>query len=205
MKKQRKNTKKKINWVEFKAQFLYNVRDFIRLLPYHCLVMGSVFIISFIFGKWIEAILFLVAFFSLRYKFPTTYHSKSIIICMVLTNSIFAFSIMICPPIQMYLFASVLFAYIDCLLLWLIQDRLECKKLVKKLQSKTIWQMTENELVDYCYAKGIRGDMLEFVVMIIIHEMKYEEIGNKLGYAVPTLKDWSKICKQKLSITSWKN
>ncbi len=65
--------------------------------------------------------------------------------------------------------------------------------------------MTENELVDYCYAKGIRGDMLEFVVMVLIHQMKYEEIGDKLGYAVPTLKDWSKICKQKLNIKSWKN
>ena len=65
--------------------------------------------------------------------------------------------------------------------------------------------MTENELVDYCYAKGIHGDMLEFVVMVVIHNMKYEEIGKRLGYAVPTLKDWSKICKKKLDITSWKN
>jgi thiaminase len=81
---------------------------------------------------------------------------------------------------------------------------MDCHKIIKKLQYKTIWQMAETELVDYCYAKGIRGDMLEFVVMIVVHEMKYEEIGKKLGYSVDTLKDWSPICKSKLGITSWK-
>lgn len=108
-----------------KAEFVYKVRYLIKTLPYHLLVMGSVFIVSMIFDKWLEAICFLIAFFSLRYKFETTYHCDSIVWCMVFTNLIFALSIIICPPIYMYIFASMIFAYVDCLILWLIQDRKE--------------------------------------------------------------------------------
>lgn len=118
----------KRNNIERKAHFIYSLRNFIATLPFHFLVMGSVFVISLIFGKWFEAVSFLVAFFSLRYKFDTTYHSKSIVVCMACTISMFTLSIIICPPVYMYVLASIGFAYLDCWLLWFIQDRLEKKQ-----------------------------------------------------------------------------
>ena len=118
----------KKNSIQRKAKFVYNLRNFITTLPFHFLVMGSVFTISLIFGKWFEAVSFLIAFFSLRYKFETTYHSKSIVICMTCTISMFTLSIIVCPPIYMYVLASIGFAYLDCWLLWFIQDRLEKKQ-----------------------------------------------------------------------------
>ena len=124
--KQKSNARKR-------AELIYGLRDFIKTLPYHLLVMGSVFIISAIFNKWIEAVCFLTAFFSLRYKFETTYHCDSILWCMVFTNLTFAISIIICPPVYMYILGSLLFAYIDCLILWFIQDRKEKKFQNEKL------------------------------------------------------------------------
>ena len=118
----------KKNSIQRKAKFVYNLRNFITTLPFHFLVMGSVFTISLIFGKWFEAVSFLIAFFSLRYKFETTYHSKSIVICMTCTISMFTLSIIVCPQIYMYVLASIGFAYLDCWLLWFIQDRLEKKQ-----------------------------------------------------------------------------
>ena len=81
----------------------------------------------------------------------------------------------------------------------------ERKEFLINLQPKTVWEMTEPELVDYCFTRGIRGDKLEFVVYILIHEMKYLEISKHLRYSVDTLKDWSVICKKKLGISSWKD
>jgi hypothetical protein len=118
----------KRNSIQRKAKLVYNLKNFIITLPFHFLVMGSVFVIAFIFGKWFEAVSFLVAFFSLRYKFDTTYHSKSIVICMTCAISMFSLSIAICPPVYMYVLASIGFAYLDCWLLWFIQDRLEKKQ-----------------------------------------------------------------------------
>ena len=108
---------------QIRAKIRFKLCNFIAMLPYHILVMGSVAIFSFIFDKWFEAILFLVAFFTLRYKFPTTYHAKSVIYCMVITNAMFALSIILCPVAETYLFGALVFAYFDTFILWFIQSK----------------------------------------------------------------------------------
>ena len=122
-----KNLKIK-NRAKLIAKLKFKVRSFIAILPYHILVMSGVAIFSFIFDKWLETLCFLVAFFSLRYKFPTTFHAKKILHCMLITNGIFALSIVLCPSIYMYIFGSLLFAYLDCFLLWYVQSREELKQ-----------------------------------------------------------------------------
>ena len=105
------------------AKIRFHINRFIAMLPYHILVMGSVAIFAFIFNRWIEAALFLIAFFALRYKFPTTFHAKSIVYCMVLTNAIFCLSIVLCPVAETYIFGALVFAYIDTFILWYIQSK----------------------------------------------------------------------------------
>lgn len=120
--------KHKIDFVKLKAKVKFDIRSFIAILPYHILVMSGVAILSFIFDKWLEAICFVVSFFSLRYKFPTTFHAKKILHCMLITNAVFALSIVFCPSIYMYVFGGLLFAYLDCFLLWYIQSREDIKQ-----------------------------------------------------------------------------
>ena len=142
----RKNSKKqKSNKIRLKAERIYKIKKFIATLPYHFLVIGGVAVISFIFNKWFEATCFLISFFSLRYKFPTTYHAKSIVICMVLTNSIFALSIILCPYANSYIFGSLVFGYLDTFILWYIQSKdnlkqdKECaEKIVIELKQRLI-------------------------------------------------------------------
>lgn len=169
------------------------------------LVIAFLFLCGWLFDKILVAVMFATSHTVIRPKFEKQYYAKKTYICMFMTLTISFFGIASCLPLNVSLLSCVPVCYFISWVGYIAQDRVDCHKTIKKLQGKTIWQMTENELVDYCYAKGIRGDMLEFVVMILIHQMKYEEVGNRLGYAVPTLKDWSKICKQKLGITSWKN
>lgn len=168
------------------------------------LVIAFLFFCGWLFDKIIVAILFAVAHSVIRPRFEKQYHAKTTYLCMFMTLTISFFGISTCLPLSVSLLSAI---PICCFIAWvgyIAQDRMDCYKIIKKLQLKTIWQMGEDELVDYCYAKGIRGDMLEFVVMVVIHEMKYEEIGKELGYSVDALKDWSPICKRKLGITSWK-
>lgn len=113
----------KTSKAKLKAKIVFKINNFIAILPYHILVMSGVAIISFIFNKWIEAILFLTAFFSLRYKFPTTFHSKSIVYCMLITNSMFMFSVVLCPYTNAYIFGVLVFAYLDTFILWFIQSK----------------------------------------------------------------------------------
>lgn len=125
-----------------KAEHLYKMKNFAATLPYHLLVISGVAAISFVFDKWLEAVCFLVSFFALRYKFSTTFHAKSIVVCMTLTNLIFAMSIILCPSIYMYIFGAMLFAYIDCLMLWEAQRLIELRE-DKECSAMAIRELTE--------------------------------------------------------------
>lgn len=169
------------------------------------LVTAFVCLCAWIFDKWIVALLFCVAHTVVRMFFEKQYHcGKTTYMCLTLTCTIAFFGIADCLPLSISLLSCVPVCFFISWVGYIAQDRIDCKAILKKSASKSVWQMTENELVEYCYAKGIRGDMLEFVIMVLIYQMKYEEIGKRLGYAIDTLKDWSPKCKTKLGITSWK-
>lgn len=192
----------KINRVKLQL----NIEKFIKEQLWQMLIVFAfVFMCAWLFNKYVESVLFCISHTIIRMYFDKQYHCGTTALCMFTTLSVAFFGIASILPMSISLLSTIPICYLISWIGYIVQDRIDCLLVIKKLTSKTIWQMSENELVDYCYAKGVRGDMLEFVVMILIHEMKYEEIGNKLGYAVPTLKEWSKICKKKLGIQSWKN
>lgn len=148
----------KINSAKLKAKIVFKVRNFIVILPFHILVMSGVAIISFIFDKWLEALFFLISFFTLRYKFPTTFHANKILHCMIITNCMFAISIVLCPSIYMYVFGSLLFDYLDAFLLWYVQSREDfkrqkecaewfCRELIAQITEK---QNPYEELLERC-------------------------------------------------------
>ena len=168
-----------------RAKLIYNLRCFIKTLPFHFLVMGSVFVIALIFDKCFEAVSFLVSFFSLRYKFDTTYHSKSIVICMLCTISMFSLSIIICPPIYMYVLASIGFAYFDCWLLWFIQDRLETKQdlcvleIVNRQLEEKIQKSSKSELdeiIDRCRKANLSKRDTDIAIMYFYNKYTPKEI-----------------------------
>lgn len=159
---------------------------------------------GWLFDKWIVAILFYISHTVIRMLFEKQYHCGTTFLCMFTTCTVAFFGIAHCLPLSVSLLSTIPVCWIISWVGYIAQDRIDCKKIIKKLTDKTIWEMDENELAEYCYAKGIRGDMLEFVIMKVIYNMKYEEIGTKLNYSVDTLKDWSPKCKEKLSIKSWK-
>lgn len=168
------------------------------------IIFAFVFFCAWLFNKYVEAVLFCISHTVIRMLFDKQYHCGTTALCLFTTLTIAFFGIMYTLPIAVSLLSTIPICFFIAWVGYIVQDRIDCLLIIKKLKSKTIWQMEENELAEYCFAKGVRGDMLEFVVMVVIYQMKYEEIGKKLGYAVDTLKDWSPICKAKLGITSWK-
>ena len=169
----------------------------------YSIIYAGIILAGILYHRYIETAFLFMAFIVLRYAFPKTFHHKNVYWCVFWSIAVFCLALPHTIPIYISLFSSVLVGCGMTYVLYKVEDYVECKEKLHKLTNKTIWQMDENELADYCYAKGIRGDMLEFVIMKVIYQMKYEEIGKKLGYAVDTLKDWSPICKKRLDITSW--
>lgn len=173
-----------INKNKLKAKIKFKVVSFIAMLPYHILVMGSVAIFSFIFDKWIEAILFLISFFSLRYKFPTTFHAKSLVYCMVLTNLMFALSVTFCPYAETYIFGALVFAFADTFILCYIQDKEELrqdKKCAEALAVQLQQKLSKHEnpeivFMDKCRKAKLSKRDTEIAVKYFIEHQKPKEI-----------------------------
>lgn len=171
----------------------------------YLLVLSFVCFCAWLFDKWIIAVMFCISHLIIRMCFEKQYHCGKTYICLITTLIVAFFGIAYCLPLSVSLLFTIPVCFFISWIGYIAQDRIDCISTIKRLSSKTIWEMNENELAEYCYAKGIRGDMLEFVIMVIIYQMKYEEIGKKLRYSVDTLKDWSPKCKEKLNIKSWKH
>ena len=182
----------KRNNAALKAKIIFKLKHFIATLPLHILVMSGVAIISYIFGKWLEAVCFLVAFFSLRYKFPTTYHAKRIVHCMLITNAMFAVSIILCPSIYMYIFGSLLFGYLDAYILWYVQNKAEIK------QQKEIVEWFARELiVQITDAKDPQQEFFEKCRTANLGK-RDTEIAYKYYYEKQTPKEiWLWLCENK--------
>ena len=168
-----------------KAKLKYKFRMFLIMLPYHFLVMGSVFIVATIFNKYFEAVCFLTAFFSLRYKFETTYHSPNIVLCMTFTITMFTLSIIICPPIYMYLLVSVLFAYLDCFMLWFVQSHLDLIAFNRflSIEAKQVRQQLDKlqqdrkiVLADLCAQENINARNTQIAIMYYVERQTPKQI-----------------------------
>ena len=170
-----------------KARFIYALRQFIRTLPFHFLVMGSVFIIATIFDKYIEAVCYLIAFFSLRYTFPKTYHSDSIVICMSITIAMFSLSIAFCPPIYSYILISILLALTECFMLWFIKDRQDLKEFKNTYTSFKLETATEEQIINRCKLLHYKKDKIDLAVRFFADKWSNKQVF-----------DW--LCENKLYV-----
>lgn len=172
------------NKSKIRAKIKFKVSNFLMILPYHCLVMGSVSLCALVFNKWFEAIMFLIAFFTLRYKYPTTFHAKSIVVCMIITNAMFGLSVVICPYADTYIFGAMVFAYLDTLILWYIQSKenlrqdKECAELyAKDLEEKLKqYQNPYDDMLIKCREARLSQRDTEIAIKYFVDRMTPKEI-----------------------------
>lgn len=179
----------------------YSLELFFYNLPQLVLVFASVFLVAFILDKYIEAFVFLVSFFTLRYKFNTTFHYENVVYCILTTKLMFTMSVILSPPITVSLFGCVLFAFFDTWLLWFIQDRFEFKlqakllkeyskqleqqvaELLTKINHKDIYAMNEQELYEHCRNCGLDDNDCKIAYFVVIERLKGKELYDAIGYS----------------------
>jgi accessory gene regulator protein AgrB len=192
---------KKRNDLEEQFGRRYSIELFFYNLPQLALVFASVFLVAFILDKYIEAVVFLISFFTLRYKFDTTFHYENVIYCILTTILMFTMSVILSPPITVSLFGCILFGFFDTWLLWFIQDRFEFKlqakilkeyskqlekeveELLTKINHKDIYAMNENELYEHCRNCGLDDNDCKIAYFVIIERLKGKELYDAIGYS----------------------
>ena len=193
----------------------YKIELFFYNLPILLLVFACVFGVAYIFKKYIEAVTFLTTFFSMRYKFNTTFHYENVLYCLATTIALFTLSVVFSPPITISLFGSVLFGFLDTWASWFIQDRFEHKlsarmfeqkaneydlqvkellEKLKKYQNIDLYKMSEAELRAYAQSKGLSEMICDTLVLKVIHNYRWVDIQKERNYT----KDGIRYHKEKL-------
>jgi hypothetical protein len=164
---------------------------FFESVPVYILVFGLCFACAFFYDKYIEAVLFLTGFFSLRYTFKKTYHSNSTAICLFITISMFLFGITISVSIRISLFLNILISLAMCFGLYHTQVYIDLKAenaMLKKefelKSAKSLQEMTPEEFDSYCRHRGLNDMEVQIARKIYIDGLKGVELYSAIGYSV---------------------
>lgn len=164
---------------------------FLESVPVYILVFGMCFACAYFYDKYIEAILFLAGFFSLRYTFKKTYHSNSTAICLFITLSMFLFGITISISINISLFLNILISFSMCFALYhaqvYIDLQAENNMMRKEFEIKTkksLQEMNPEEFESYCKHRGLNDMEVQIAHKIYIDGLKGVELYSAIGYSV---------------------
>lgn len=142
--------------------------------------------ITYFYKTYIEIIICMLSFQSLRYMFPKTYHSNGLLKCIFMTAIIFWFSniYMIIIGVNISIFINVLIGFLISYLAYIIQDYIDLKERNNKIKGN------RNKIIEL-----LNGDVS--LDNILEHCKKYgiiEEVGKTVDlFLRKTIND---VCKE---------
>ena len=129
--------------------------------------------------KYIETVFLFIAFISLRYCFPRTFHSKSVYRCAFYSIMIFWIAIPHVLPITVSLFSSVIVGFIMTWILYLVQDYVD----FKTKSEKTIFDLTRHQLEDILANSLLSLEEKDAIQYKIIEKLKGKYFYQAMGYS----------------------
>lgn len=205
--------KKSKKWIIFKIKF----KDFAHYqLPIYSTVILSILLCSFIFNKWVEGLMFIIAHTSIRSAFNKQFHFSKTAYCLSLTLAIIWFAIPITLPLANSLLSSIPIAFLICFFGFIAQDRvdlivrtnkleIEIDSLIFELKSYKnldVYNMSEEELRQYGAKNQLSEVQLDILCCRIYQHLKISEICKYYNYGRTTIKYHLGQIKKKLGITT---
>jgi hypothetical protein len=143
------------------------------------IVVAFIFMISWLFDKPYEGIMFSIAHVVLRPIYKKQYHCEFTYYCLFTTFSIVTFGIYNCLPTTISLLSSLPIASLICWVGYVVQDRID---LINKLKPnlKTI---TLEEFENICKLNNLTIDEVKIAKYIIRDELKGDNLHRTIGYS----------------------
>lgn len=194
-----------------------NLRNFIKyqLLTY-VVILSSIALCAWLFNRWVEAFMFVVAHICIRNSFDKQFHFNKTAYCLSLTLAIIWFAIPVTLPITASLLSSIPIAYLICFFGFLAQDRLDVilknndldKEIsdllfqLRNYKNTDIYNMTEEELRQYGAKNQLSEVQIDILCCRIFQHLKISEICKYYNYGRTTIKYHLGQIKHKLGITT---
>lgn len=163
-------------------------------------MFGGIALLGLLNERYFETLFLLIVFFSLRNKFPTTFHCDRLLSCGFWTLVVFAIAIPHTLPITISLFSSIAIGCLVDFILYKIQVSVSTATELRKIKERTVWDMTEDELRRYGASKMLSEVQQDILVMRVLQHLKISEICEYRNYGRTTIKYHLAEIKRKLNI-----
>lgn len=168
-------------------------------------VNSIIILVAYLFDRIIETLFFYIAWRVFRYVVPKIFHVKtskpimSVMGCGICSCATFVISMRFMLPINISLFSSVCIGIVINFILYKLQDYIDlknesCKKTID------IYSMTEDELRNYAKSKHISENMIDTLILRVIHNYKWVEIQQERNFTKDGIRYHKEQLNKKLNI-----
>ena len=178
-----------------KIRLKVTIRDFIKdQLPAHIIILSSVALCSWLFGRWVQGVQFCIAHYTIRNAFDKQFHFNKTAYCIGLSLLIVWFSIPSTLPLSVSLLSGIPVAFIICIIGFVVQDRIDLIVATRKLDKyvddllnnishKDIYAMTDDELYEHCRTCGLSEEDCRIAHFVVFDRLKGKELYDAIGYS----------------------
>lgn len=190
--KDRKKTKLKIKLA---------IRDFIvDELWVYAIILGSVALCSWLFNRWIEGAMLIVAHLIIRRVFDKQFHFSETAYCIMLTLGIVWFAIPMTLPISESLLSSIPIAFIICFVGYIAQDRVDLLLEKKARTALTLNNITKEQVIEICNELGYNKDKQDIAIMFFVDKLSNKQVWEILCNTQRNV-EWDTVNKYKYRIS----
>lgn len=144
----------------------------------HASILASAVLCAYICGKWLEALLFVIAHLALRPSFNYQFHVENTFaddaICIVTTHAMLWAIIPIIPSVRQSFLASIVFAFCTSYVGSIAQERLVL--LTQKIIAFDCKRATADAILERARQKKIYDEQAEWIVDKFVKGMTYKQL-----------------------------
>ena len=183
------------------------------IIAFTILIVASA-IPALIFGKWLEAAIFVICHTLIRPQFDKQYHHVIPEICWIITGSVMFFGVCLTLPLKYSLLSAIPINYFIGWVGFLKKDNDDKEIDIERLTNKNnkiaeklkefekidIYKMNEDDLRAFAGSKGLSETQQDILVLRILHNYRIVDICNERNYGRTTIKYHISEIKKKLNI-----
>lgn len=199
-----KSTKKKLRKEKRKKnlrKLKLLIKDFITdELWIYVIIIGSIALCSWIFNRWLEGLMFVIAHLVIRRVFDKQFHFSETAYCLILTLTIVWFAIPITLSVTTSLLSSIIIAFIVCFVGYVAQDRVDLLKEKRMAKRFNFATCTKEDVIKVANALGYNKDKQDLAVMFFADRLSNKQIWQILCNTQRNV-EWDTVKKYKYRIT----
>lgn len=177
--------------------FGVKLKLYARQLPVYLLVLAIILPFVLITGKYIESVFQIIAFLILRYKFDTTYHAQSSIVCFFITITVGILAVVLMFSLNASLLSCLLMALFVTFVSWLVQYIID----LQKSQPFDLNKCTREEFVAQCRQANLSNESAEIAVGYLFDKnMTLQDIADKYNIDYYSAKQRVRRIRRKLEM-----